>query len=206
MRVLSCAVLPCAQLGWTALMRASAPRPNTPVTKSSSPGRTPCRRSAFPATHPPTTVTSRLQPRARERLPPTKGQPTRAPSATKPRTIPSKSDTSPSAGAHRLSKAPTGRAPIAARSERFTDIARRPIVLAPSRPNRKCVPSTWASTESTSSSPLRGRNIAASSPIRSAQSRPGVRPAKREIRAIRADSPTSARVLRVFGERGIKQT
>jgi len=187
----------------SARSRASAPAPRLPVTKSRSPALTRPRRRARPRFTRPRTVIVRLVREAAERLPPTSGQPCRIDSAITPSTRPSKTGTESARGTIRLSRQPTGSAPIAARSERFTINARRPIVRGASRTNRKCTSSTTASTERTTSEPVRGRRTAASSPIASGHSLPEGRPARRLIRSIRADSPRSANLGAL---RGITQT
>ena len=175
----------------SALARSRAAPPSVPVTKIRSPGRATSRRSARPGATDPITVSVSESCCARLRLPPASGQPCWAAASISPAASASKLRTDRLAGAASASRQPSGRAPIAARSDKLATSARRPTVPGLWLLRRKCTSSKKASVLATTCSPARMRSTAASSPIPSATLRAA--PRRAAARAIRSISPNSPR-------------
>src|SRR5262245_34878143 len=144
-------------------MTPSAASPIVPLTKTRSPGLAPARRTIVPSgTLPNMAIETITGPGVRSVSPPNSGQPNRTASPRSPCANPSSQSPPVSFGSARDNRKPSGRAPLAARSDRFTRSALLATVCAASS-GKKWTPPTMASVLSTRSQPAGGLRKAASS-------------------------------------------
>src|SRR5262245_3271073 len=156
-----------------------------PLIYTRSPGLAPARRTIAPwGTLPIMAIEIVTGPGVRSVSPPNSGQPNSAASARSPSANRSSHSSAVSVGSARESRKPRGRAPFAARSDRFTRSALRATSCAESS-GKKCTPPTMASVLSTRSHPGGGLRKAASSESPSA---PGCVASGLKKRAIRRSS------------------
>src|SRR5450830_1509240 len=165
-----------------------------PLTNTRSPGLAPARRTMVPSgTLPNMAIAIVTGPGVRSVSPPNSGQ---ANSTASPRSPCAKSASHPSSmsfGSASDSRKPSGRAPLAARSDKFTRSALLATVCAASSA-KKCTPPIIASVLSTRSQPGGGVMKAASSERPSAPGCVASGLKKRAIRRSSADMPSSCAV------------
>ena len=145
------------------IITPSAASPIVPVTKTRSPALAPARRTIVPSgTVPNMAMETTIGPGVRSVSPPNSGQPNRSASARKPCAKPSSHCSPISRGRASDKRNPSGRAPFAARSDKFTRNA-LPATVSAASSGKKCTPPTIASVVSTRSNPAGGVRKAASS-------------------------------------------
>ena len=139
-----------------ATLRPSAASPSVPETQTSSPGRAPLRSSAVPVGTSPIAVSDRVSgPGVDTVSPPRSAIPNAALSAASPAQNSPSHASLISFGRASASRYPSGAAPMAARSDRFT--RRSFCAICPGGSSgRKCTPATMASLVSTSCRPGSG--------------------------------------------------
>ncbi len=134
-----------------------------PLTNTRSPGLAPARRTMVPSgTLPNIAIEIVIGPGVRSVSPPNKGQPNSTASPRKPSANPANHSLPASFGSASDNKNPSGLAPLAARSDKFTRSA-LPATDCAASSAKKCTPPTMASAVSTRSQPGGGLMKAASS-------------------------------------------
>src|SRR5581483_2247289 len=168
-------------------MTPSAASPIVPVTNTLSPTFAPARRTIVPAgTLPNIAIEIVTGPGVRSVSPPNNGQPNSTESARRPSAKPASQASSISLGIASDRRKPSGRAPFAARSDKFTRSALLATACAASV-GKKWTPPTMASVLSTRSCPAGGVMNAASSDRPSAPGCVAIGPKKRAIRRSSAE-------------------